>query len=166
MKLKVNEVASQLEETPSVIRNWIRDFKEHIPLEKAENGYNLYPPDAVAVLLSIKRMTRDQGYSTRQIKHYLSGGEVAAAADQIQPDDSAAAEVSELKEMMQQLINRQELQEQQQLEFNKALIERLDQRDNQRDKLITDYLSERRQERLEMNDQQQEKKKPWYKRLF
>lgn len=161
MELKVNEVASQLGESPNVIRNWVRDFKDHIPLVKAPNGYNLYPKEAVAVLLSIQKMARVQGYSTRQIEFYLSGGEVASAAEEVPA--AAAAEIGELREMMQQLIDRQDQQEQQQREFNKALIDRLD----QRDKLLTDYVGERRQERLEMKQQQREEvKKPWYKRFL
>lgn len=163
MKLKVNEVANELKETPHVIRNWTRDFKHLIPLEKGENGYNFYPPEAMVVLRAIQKMAREQGYSTRQIENHLSGGELAAAAEQMEAPAAATAEIAELKEMMQQLIERQEQQEKQQREFNRALIDRLDQRDKQ----TTEYMTERRQERLESKQQdRQEEKKPWWKRFF
>jgi Predicted transcriptional regulators len=75
MELKVNEVASELNETAHVIRNWTRYFKQYLSLIKGEkNNYNLYPPEAMEVLRTIQRLHRQQGYSTRQIKNYLSGG--------------------------------------------------------------------------------------------
>lgn len=152
MDLRVNEVAKLLEETPNVIRNWQRDFKGLIPAKKGENGYNMYPPEAVEVFRTIKRLHRVQGYSMRQIEHYLSGGELAAAVESPgEPGATTAAELVELREMMQQLIQEQQESRKQQAEFNQALVARLD----QRDKLITEYIIERRHEQKLLEQQRQ-----------
>lgn len=41
----VKEVANFLEETPNVIRNWFKEFRNYTPHEKNSNGYNVYKKD-------------------------------------------------------------------------------------------------------------------------
>ncbi|WP_336791135.1 helix-turn-helix domain-containing protein [Paenibacillus sp. MMO-177] len=164
MKLRVNELSSELGESAHVIRNWIKEFRTFIPIEKAENGYNLFPPEAVEVFKTIQRLHRQQGFSTRQIEHFLAGTggeEVAAAAEVAAPAAATSAEVAELKAMIAALSEQQRKQE----EFNRELLNRLE----QRDKVITEYITERRQLMLEEQQKPQEeppKPKPWYKRMF
>lgn len=149
MKLKVNEVSSELEETPNIIRNWLREFKAYIPVEKADNGYNLFTPAAVDVLRTIQKLHREQGYSTRQIEHYLAtGGEIAVA---VATDPVRPGEVDELKSMIQQLMQQQQRQE----GFNQELLNRMD----QRDQMLTEYMAERRQ--LMQREKEQENRRWW-----
>ncbi|WP_298737679.1 MerR family transcriptional regulator [uncultured Chitinophaga sp.] len=170
MELKVNEVASELNETAHVIRNWTRYFKQYLSLIKGEkNNYNLYPPEAMEVLRTIQRLHRQQGYSTRQIKNYLSGGELAAAAEPVVNLPTAPDEVAELRAHIAQLLEYQQRQE----EFNRLLLHQLEQRelrDQARDKLITEYITESREARtraqLEIRaaekEQEHQKKKRWW----
>jgi DNA-binding transcriptional MerR regulator len=160
--LKVKEVAALLNETPAIIRNWVRDYKGLIPIEKAETGYNLFPAEAVEVLRTIQRMARQQGYSTRQIEAFLRTGVIASAgaateevaASGVAVDPAAASvEIAELRGMVQQLLDSQQRQE----EFNRQLVERLDRRDRQ----LTEYISERR---LEIKQQEiEQQRRPWWK---
>lgn len=131
----------------------MRDFKEYIPLEKAENGYNLYPPEAVDVLRTIRQLIRNQNYSTRQVTHHLAtgGAEVAAAVES--PAVPIHAELEELKAMVQQLTERSERQE----EFNRKLLETMERRDRQ----LTAYMDERRALIAESR-----KPKTFWQRLF
>lgn len=138
MKLTVKEVAAQIGETPAVVRNWVRDFKQLIPSEKGENNYNYYGEDALKVFQTIKRLHRDQGYSTKQIEAHLSGAvEIGATAAVIDP--ATAGEVAEMRTMMQTILDNQ----QQQQEFNRLLIRKLEERDRQ----LTEYISERREQK-------------------
>ena len=45
----VKEVASFIDETPNVIRNWFKELRQYIPHEKSEkgNGYNIYKSEGI-----------------------------------------------------------------------------------------------------------------------
>src|SRR5690625_5160745 len=111
MKLKVNEVANLLGESVHIIRNWIRDFKDHLRLEKNAAEYNLFSEDAVAILRTIQKMHREQGYSRKQIEFFLaSGGKEFGPAPV-----AAASDLDEIKDHLQRLDD-----------FNRELLRRLD----------------------------------------
>lgn len=46
--MTVKEVALCLDESPNVIRNWMKELKTYIPLEKNESGYNIFDEKAPA----------------------------------------------------------------------------------------------------------------------
>lgn len=73
VKLTVKQVADEIGENVHTVRNWIRDFKAYIPLEKSAGGFNLFNQDSMKVVLSIKKKYREQGLSTKQIQAILSG---------------------------------------------------------------------------------------------
>ncbi|MGG0412011.1 hypothetical protein [Peribacillus simplex] len=45
----VKEVASFIDETPNVIRNWFKELRQYIPHEKSDkgNGYNIYKREGI-----------------------------------------------------------------------------------------------------------------------
>ncbi|MGG3450551.1 MerR family transcriptional regulator [Domibacillus aminovorans] len=65
----IKEVANWLDESPNVIRNWVKELREYIPLKKNESGYNVFDHEALEKMKSIKMMHRQQNYSMKQIKH-------------------------------------------------------------------------------------------------
>lgn len=130
--LKVDEVAAILKEPKHTVRNWLRDFRDWIPVTKAANGYNVFPPEAVEKMKLIRHLIRDRGFSTRQVAHHLAtGGDIPSASVAV-PDD-----VAELKQMVKQLAAAQE----EQMKLQRAILERLDERDRQ----LTQFLIERRE---------------------
>lgn len=156
--LTVKEAAKHIGESPYVIRNWMRELKKHIPTNQGENGYHYFDQKAIERLLLIKELNRDRGYSLKQIEFYLTTGE--------NPKPEKPPEDQTLKEL--KLISDQlKLQE----EFNKALIQRLDQQQqyivdslNKRDQQLLEALKESRQARIEAATTQQ--KKGFFSRLF
>ena len=58
--LKVNELAAEIGETTHVIRNWVRDFRDLIPITKNPAGFNIFTEDAIKVMKQIQRMSRQQ----------------------------------------------------------------------------------------------------------
>lgn len=156
IRLTVKEVAEVIDETSTTVRNWLRELKRYIPTQKAENGYNLFDEESLSVLRQIKKLHREQGYSINQVKTYFdTGGEVFKPVNK---EAEMKKEIEELKERM----NRQE-------EFNKALIEKLeqqqtyiDQRLNERDKLLLENIRQTFQETAATK----EKKRGFFRRLF
>jgi DNA-binding transcriptional MerR regulator len=150
--LKAGEAARELDENIHTLRNWVRDFRPHIPLEKDEgSGYNMYGEEALSVLRTIKKLIREQGYSTRQVEYYLSGQGGYPDAEPVSVSDLA-----EIKDMLQQ-----------QKDFNAELVKRLDQQQQYiekalqaRDESLTQTLRQMQIQRLE------EAKRPWWKKLF
>ena len=108
--LKVNELAAEIGETTHVIRNWVRDFRDLIPITKNPAGFNIFTEDAIKVMKQIQRMSRQQKYSTKQIRFYLSNGG-RTLSDTI-PADPAIEDIKKMLEAQQ--------------DFNKALLDRLD----------------------------------------
>lgn len=146
-KLKVDEVAALLEESKHTVRNWLRDFRDWIPVEKARNGYNVFPPSAVDQMRLIRHLIRERGFSTRQVAYHLAtGGEIPSA--KVADKD----EIAELKEMVRQIAAAQETQN----ELQRAILERMDERDRK----LTQYLSERREAAKQLPEPAA---RPWWK---
>jgi DNA-binding transcriptional MerR regulator len=128
--LKIKEVAVLLGETPDVIRNWLKEIGELIPHEKNDSGYKTFDEKGVETLRVIKQLTRNQGYTLRQIQHYLaSGGKEFAPMSEV--PDTVKLELSDIRQLLEQ-----------QNEFNSALLDRLD----QQQKYIEDSINKRDQQ--------------------
>lgn len=153
-KLKITELAALLEESPHTIRNWLRDFRTYIKVEKAANGYNVFTPEAVEQFKLIKHLIRDRGFSTRQVAHHLATGE------QITSSSVAAArpdEIAEIKNMISQLAAAQ----QEQINLQRAILERMDARDRQ----LTQFFIERREAAAakQLPEPDNRLRRPWWK---
>ncbi|TKD65707.1 DUF3967 domain-containing protein [Pseudalkalibacillus hwajinpoensis] len=165
--LTVKELANLIEETPNIVRNWIKDLKEYIPLNKNEAGYNVFDADAIEKMKLIKHLHRERNYSIKQIEHYFAtGGEAYTLAPQKGADELLAEELNELREQIKNLEDYNKKQE----EFNRALIEKLDNQgeyidkklDN-RDKLLMESIREIQEtkELIAASDKEAPKKK-WF----
>jgi DNA-binding transcriptional MerR regulator len=159
ISLTVKESAKHIGESPYVIRNWMRELKQHIPTNQGENGYHYFDNKAIERLLLIKRLSRDQGYSLKQIEFYFATGE-----DPMKPEKPPEDQImNELRQIQAQL----KLQE----DFNQALIQRLDQQQsyisnslNTRDQNLLAALEESRKARMEAAAGTQ--KKSFFSRIF
>jgi DNA-binding transcriptional MerR regulator len=172
--LTVKEVANILDETPNVVRNWLKELKPYIPLKKNSNGYNVFDHEALEQMKLIKQLHREQNYSIKQIEHYFAtGGESYKPIPQKGTDEILAEELRLMREEIQSLREHSEKQE----EFNHALIQRLDEQqqyiDNKlevRDQLLMESMREtlenRKKEIAAASEQVQEQKKGFWQRLF
>jgi DNA-binding transcriptional MerR regulator len=70
----VKEVASFINETPNVIRNWFKELRQYIPHVKNDNGYNVYKREGIERFKEIKALHREQNWSMKQIEHYFATG--------------------------------------------------------------------------------------------
>lgn len=148
ISLTVKEAAIHIEESPYVIRNWMRELKVHIPTNQGENGYHYFDQKAIERLFLIKELIRDRGYSLKQVEFYLSTGENPKSEKP--PEDQVLKELKLIKDQLK-------LQE----DFNKALVQRLDQQQQfitdsliKRDQLLLEALKESKEERFEAANQQ------------
>lgn len=166
--LYVKQVSALLGETDHTIRNWLRDFRQYIPTIKLDNGYNGFGEEAINVLKSIQRLSRELKYSAKQIDRYLAtdGKEFASAESIASPAlvNEFTKEITELKEMMQQ-----------QQQFNKTLVDRLDAQQryieeslNKRDQVLMQALQEMKESRLALAaaKEEEKQKKGFFSRLF
>lgn len=173
-ELTIKEVSNIIDETPHVIRNWLKDLKQHIPLQKNDSGYNVFDEAALERIKLIKQLHRAQNYSIRQINHYFAtDGESYKPTPSKGADELLADEFKSLKEEIQFLKDRSDQQE----EFNKALIERLDQQQQyinnrleERDQKLMESIrgiQEAKKEMLQIAaTKEEEKKKGFWARLF
>lgn len=157
IKLTVSQIASEIGESPHVIRNWVKDFKAYLPLEKSAGGYNLFNQDCIDVMMSIKKMHREQNLTVRQIEAILSG-----ADKPIFKNDETAVTL-ETFEGVKELLEEQR-------NFNAALLQQLQRQQDsfesfvqKRDEQIMYILGELREER---NDKRNKKNKGWLKGLL
>src|SRR5699024_2633317 len=159
--LTVKEVAQHIDESPHVIRNWLRELKNHIDTQKGENNYHYFNSETIKRLLLIKTLTRDQGYSLKQVDFFLTTGE-----DPLLPE----AKPDQQNEILQELQNIKDNFKKQE-QFNQVLLKKLEERDqyinnsiNKRDKQITEAFREIQQGRIEAVAT--EEKKGFWTRLF
>ena len=125
LSLTVKEAAKHIDETPSVIRNWMRELKTHIPTIQAENNYHYFDEKAIERLLMIKSLSRDRGYSIKQIDFYLSTGDDPLKPEK-PPEDLMVKDIKFIKEM----IVKQDEKIDMQAELIKVLVQRLENKKN------------------------------------
>lgn len=148
----VKEVANLIDETPNVVRNWMKELKEYIPTQKNESGYNVFNDEAVERMKLIQQLHRDNNYSIKQIQHYFeTDGESYKPISEKKYDEIVADELREMKEQISELKQSNGAQEQ----FNQALIEKLDaqqayieEKINQRDKQLLTSIREIQETKL------------------
>ncbi|ALA55239.1 helix-turn-helix domain-containing protein [Shouchella clausii] len=165
LSLTVKEAANHIGETPYVIRNWLRILKGHIPTTQGENGYHYFNEEAVERLLLIKQLSRDQGYSLKQIEYYLATGDDPLKPEK-PPEDAILIELKAINEHIKL-----------QKEFNQALVQKLEQQQHyidtslaRRDNQLLESIRELQKARIETAAVKQEqgnsKKKSFIARLF
>jgi DNA-binding transcriptional MerR regulator len=176
----VKEVASFIDETPNVIRNWFKELRQYIPHEKNANGYNVYKQEGIQRFKEIKTLHREQNWSIRQIEHYFAtDGESFKPEPEKTAGEMLAEEIRSLREEIQALkTDNEEIKEQleQQKGFNQALMEQLQQHERgslERHKRLTESLKKSMEQRKEIaaaaenpNNQTNLDKKPKRKGLF
>ncbi|WP_078431013.1 MerR family transcriptional regulator [Alkalihalobacterium alkalinitrilicum] len=168
--LTVKEVANILDETPNVIRNWVKDLKHYIPLQKNASGYNVFDAAALERMKLIRELHRDRNYSIKQIEHYFATNGESYKPEPIKgPDVLLAEELKSIREELQSLKEQNVQQE----KFNKALITKLDEQQkyiderlNARDEALLHSLRESMETRLQIATAQEEKKRGFFARLF
>jgi DNA-binding transcriptional MerR regulator len=94
----VSQAAQHIGESVHVVRNWLKDLREHIPAEKSPAGYNLFNQDGIKVLKDIKYMVRGQNLTTKQIEGILSAAGSAVEIEDIQESNVVTEDV--LKELL------------------------------------------------------------------
>jgi DNA-binding transcriptional MerR regulator len=145
----VKEVASFIDETPNVIRNWFKELRQYIPHEKNSNGYNVYKREGIERFKEIQALHREQNWSMKQIEHYFAtGGESFKPEPEKTAGEMLAEEIRALREELADLREEnKEIKEYlvNQEQFNKSLMERLHQAERgtlERDKLLMQSLKE------------------------
>lgn len=161
LSLTVKEAAQQVQESPHVIRNWMRELKNHIQTKKGGNNYHYFNQEAIERLLLIKTLIREQGYSLKQVNYFLSTGE-----DPLIPEETPEQQNKVLDDL-QEIKVKLEKQEQ----FNQALLKKLEEQNqyindsiNRRDKQLLNAMRQMTQTRLETSATSE--KKSFWTRLF
>jgi DNA-binding transcriptional MerR regulator len=147
LKLTVKDAAKEIGETSAVVRNWIRDFKTLIPTEKGENGYHMFGPEALGVLRTIKKLHREQGFSTKMIEHFLATGEQVGATKEI--EEVKPGQLDAIQSMLETILEKQQQNE----DMNRIIMQRMDEREKRlddRDKLLTEFITDRREQKTLM----------------
>ncbi|WP_169818575.1 MerR family transcriptional regulator [Domibacillus iocasae] len=59
LRLTVKEAAKYVNESPGVVRNWLRELKSYIPTMQGDNGYHYFDQRALERLMLIRQLNRD-----------------------------------------------------------------------------------------------------------
>lgn len=166
ISLTVKEAAQHIDESPHVIRNWMKELKSHIQTTKGNNGYHYFNREAIERLLLIQKLSREQGYSLKQIEYYLATGE-----DPLKPEKEPEKQ-DKIETDLQELKDAFKKQEQ----FNQALLQKLEEQNQyinesikQRDQRLLQTMTEilDRKKQIASNEEKQgENKKGFLKKLF
>jgi DNA-binding transcriptional MerR regulator len=168
--LTIKEVANIIDETPNIVRNWMKELRDYIPLKKNESGYNVFDGEALDRMKFIKQLHRDQNYSIKQIEHYFAtGGESYKPVPQKGADEILAEELRKMREEIQSLREYSEKQE----DFNQALITRLNEQQQYietklevRDQKLLASMKESMEVQKQIAASQEQQKKSIFQRLF
>lgn len=168
--LTIKEVANIIDETPNIVRNWMKELRDYIPLQKNDSGYNVFDAEALDRMKFIKQMHRDQNYSIKQIEHYFAtGGESYKPTPKKGADELLAEEFRKMREEMQELREYAKKQD----EFNQALIARLTEQQQYietklevRDQKLLASLKESMEVQKQIAASQEQQKKGIFQRLF
>jgi DNA-binding transcriptional MerR regulator len=135
--LTVKEVSVLLGESVHIIRNWLKDLKDYIPVDKNDAGYNLFGEESVEKIRTVQRLHRDNGYSMKQIEYYFATGgkDFIPLPSSPAAEEIMAKELDELKSQLRQVTEQMKRQE----EFNRLLTEKLDEQQS----LVSNLLKER-----------------------
>lgn len=163
LSLTVKEAAQHVEESPHVIRNWMRELKNHIQTQKGENNYHYFNQEAIERLLLIKKLIREQGYSLKQVNYFLSTGEDPLIPEEIPEQNKVLDDLQEIKEKLKK-----------QEQFNQALLKKLEEQNqyindsiNRRDKQLLNAMNEMRQARqAQLEASAASEEKSFWARLF
>jgi len=116
--LSVKEAAEYIEESPGVVRNWLRELKTQIPTIVGKHGYRYFDQSGLDVLKQVQKLRKDENLSLAEIAEKLS------PADESQPllplpsnSDTAERILADLNTIKEQL----ELQ----VNFNQVLVQQL-----------------------------------------
>lgn len=150
IKLTVKQAAHEIGESVHVLRNWLSDFRTHIPLEKSESGYNLFTQESINVIRQIQKMSREQKLTTRQIAAILSGAEKPITPDEKEMTPAIREEIEELKQMIRA-----------QQSMNIEVMQRIESHIKKRDEQLMHVLAELREQRKML---QASSSRPWWKR--
>ncbi|MCP3764096.1 MerR family transcriptional regulator [Domibacillus sp. A3M-37] len=134
----MKEAAKYVNESPGVVRNWLRELKPYIPTVQGENGYHYFDKPALERLMLIRQLNRDQNYSIKQIEYYFATGEL-----KIEPEPMEENSSDDMRKDLDTILERLKRQEQ----FNQALVIKLDEQQhyikeslNKRDQLLLESL--------------------------
>lgn len=167
--LTVKQAADHIEESAAVVRNWMQELKNHIPTVKGENNYRYFDKQALEALIQIKKLSREQGYSIKQINHYLSSG-----GESFKPvmEPSQTDKFTEEFEFIRQQFEMQQ-------QFNQVLVEKLEKQQRYIEETLIKkndnvvealrLIQQSREEVAAVNEQPinvPQQNKGWFARLF
>lgn len=121
--LSVKEAAVAIEESPGVVRNWLRELKGVIPAIVGEHGYRYFDDNAMEVLEKIKKLRNEDKLSLREIEDVLTDTEPQVLQQQVaKPSQEMLQELKTVKEQLELQIN-----------FNSVLVQQLKKQQEQMD---------------------------------
>ncbi|MFT8321028.1 MAG: MerR family transcriptional regulator [Bacillus sp. (in: firmicutes)] len=115
--LSVKEAADYIKESPGVVRNWLRELKNHIPTVIGKHGYRYFDKEGLEKLKQIQQLRREKNLSLSQIEEELS-----SSMQPLQPSFPSHADATD--RILQDLHTIKE-QLELQVNFNQVLVQQL-----------------------------------------
>jgi len=121
--LTVKEAAESINESPGVVRNWLRELKALIPVVIGDNGYRYFNQDSIDMLLKVKELRNNKQLSLKQIEDELTSSPLAPplslksdATEKILEDLKSIKDALELQKNFNQVLVQQLKKQQEHIE--------------------------------------------------
>jgi len=119
--LTVKEAAESINESPGVVRNWLRELKALIPVVIGDNGYRYFNQDSIDMLLKVKELRNNKQLSLKQIEDELTSS-ISLTSSPLAPPLSLKSDATEkILEDLKSIKDALELQK----NFNQVLVQQL-----------------------------------------
>ncbi len=99
---KIGEVARLLDVPTHVLRYWESEFEEITP-KRAASNQRLYRREDVLLLVKIRTLLYDHGFTIAGARRHIESGEELVAPSPVFEKDDAAALIAEMKDELLEL---------------------------------------------------------------
>lgn len=124
--MTVKEAAEFINESPGVLRNWLRELKSLIPIVIGENGYRYFHQDGLQMLVQVKEMRNAKQMSLKQIEDELTNPPITSHSSENDATEKILYDLESLKKDLELQKN-----------FNQVLVQQIKKQQEQMDIQIT-----------------------------
>ncbi|MGP7815989.1 MerR family transcriptional regulator [Niallia sp. 01092] len=112
--LSVKEAADYINESPGVVRNWLRELKSFIPTIIGNHGYRYFDEEGIDMLIKVQKLRTEENLSLSQIAEKLSSSEQPSIPPQSDTTEKIQQDIQNIKEKLELQVN-----------FNQVLVQQL-----------------------------------------
>ncbi|MDJ0837340.1 MAG: MerR family transcriptional regulator [Acidobacteriota bacterium] len=104
MYYRMGEVAEMVDLEAHVIRFWEDNIPQLAP-KKSRAGHRIFTRDDIDLVMKIKRLVHEEGFTIAGVRRKLAGGDVGEKAEPAMLQHRVAHEIREVKGILENVLN-------------------------------------------------------------